>query len=223
MEDTSDITWLGHASFYITDKTTPQAVYYIDPFDLHQPTLPKASVIFITHAHYDHLSQSDIMKIIDDDTVVVAPPDCLSQLTLPEKQKFPVGPNNAYRIKDLSFQTVPAYNIHPDRLSFHPKINYWVGYILTINGKRFYHPGDSDYIPEMNDLTKEHLDVAFLPIGGTYTMDVNQAIQAANAIGANLTIPMHYKRLLGEHAKEVEEKFIAGVTNSKVVTLTELA
>ena len=108
------------------------------------------------------------------------------------------------------------------RLSFHPKANNWVGYIFELNGQKIYHAGDTDFTEEMRNLKNLNLDVALLPIGGTYTMDVQEAAEAANEIAAKTTIPMHYKNLVGENYKSIEEEFKRLVKNSKVVILKEL-
>ncbi|PIZ97811.1 MAG: Zn-dependent hydrolase, partial [Candidatus Levybacteria bacterium CG_4_10_14_0_2_um_filter_36_16] len=131
-------------------------------------------------------------------------------------------PNKSYEINGFKFDTVPAYNVVPERLSFHPKSNNWVGYIFNLNGLTIYHAGDTDFTAEMNTFDKLSIDIAMLPMGGTYTMNVEEAIEAANAIGAKKTIPMHYKSLLKEKACEAEEKLKKGVVNSEVVILEEL-
>lgn len=215
-----DITWFGHASFVFLDKATGQKIYYVDPFELPEKPLEKADIVFITHAHPDHLSEGDINRILKDDTVVVATPDSLETLNISNK-KYPVEPNEKYDVKGFNFETVPAYNINPRRLQAHPKANNWVGYIFDINGKKIYHAGDTDFIPEMRDLASKKLDIAMLPMGGTYTMDVFEMINAANTIRAKYTVPMHYKRLLGENYKLAEEKLKKGVTNSQAVILPE--
>lgn len=217
MENMDNIKWFGHASFSFTDEQGNK-VYYIDPFDLKGDFEP-ADLIFITHAHYDHCSFEDVKKILKDDSVIIAPPDCLKKIDVPN-QKTPVEPNGSYDVKGFKFWTFPAYNIDKN---FHPKEKNWVGYFFNINGKKIYHAGDTDFIPEMEGLKKWNIDIAILPIGGTYTMDVDEAIKAANAIGAKITIPMHYRRLLGEKYKEAEEKLKAGVTNSKVMILSEVS
>jgi len=216
-----NVTWLGHASFCFTDSQTGQKIYYVDPFQFKNKNLDKADIIFITHAHYDHLSNTDISLILKPKTTVVATPDSLKTLNITQV-KFPVEPNKSYEINGFKFDTVPAYNVVPERLSFHPKSNNWVGYIFNLNGLKIYHAGDTDFILEMKSLKNLNLDIAILPMGGTYTMDVDEAIEAANAICAKKTIPMHYKSLLKEKAKIAEEKFKKGVTNSEVVILEEL-
>lgn len=215
-----NVKWFGHASFSFVDKSSGQRVYYVDPFQMPQKNLPKADIIFITHAHHDHLSLGDIDVLLKDDTVVVATPDSLETLKI-ENEKFPVEPNKQYNVRGFEFETVPAYNIKLQRLEYHPQKNNWVGYIFDVNQVRFYHAGDTDYIPEINELSERKIDVAMLPIGGTYTMGVDEAVLAANAIKAKKTIPMHYKMLLGDKTKETEERFIEGVKNSEVVILPE--
>lgn len=223
MENLDFITWFGHASFAFKDTTTGQQIYYIDPFQLPSIDLQKADLIFVTHAHQDHMSPQDINLIIKETCVVIAPPDCLAQMDLKEEQKQTVEPHASYEVKGFKFQTIPAYNIKPERLQAHPKSNNWVGYIFTVNGKKIYHAGDTDFTDEMKQLKDLHLDIAMLPMGGKYTMPVEETIEAANTIAAKITIPMHYKRLLGEGYKDAEERLRQGVTNSKVIILPELS
>lgn len=217
------IKWFGHASFAITDSANGNRIYFIDPFELPPWNSDKADLIFITHAHYDHLSEGDIDSILKNDTIVVATPDSLSTLKIKEESKFPVAPYTFYTVKKIPFETVPAYNTKPERSNFHPRSNNWVGYIITVNNQKIYHAGDTDFIPEMKSFDKLRIDIAMLPMGGTYTMGVEETIEAANAIKAKITIPMHYKRLLGDGYKEAEEKVRSGVTNSKVLILDEVS
>lgn len=213
-----NISWFGHASFSIKSKEGGK-FYFVDPFDLKRLPNEKADAIFITHAHYDHWSPNDIRKLIKQDTVVVAPNGC-QNLNLPSNAFMIVGPDRIITVAGIRIKTIPAYNVKPDRLSYHPKENKWVGYIFEIGESRIYHAGDTDFIPEMKNLTD--IDVTMLPIGGTYTMDVKEAIQAANMIKAKVTIPMHYRRLLGDRAKDAEEEFKTGV-KGKVVVMRELS
>jgi L-ascorbate metabolism protein UlaG (beta-lactamase superfamily) len=216
------INWFGHASFYFIDQNGNK-IYFVDPFQLRNRAKEKADLIFITHAHSDHFSPADIDEIIHSKTTVIAPPDILEKIDIEDERKITVEPNNEYQIKGFKFQTIPAYNNHPDKLNFHPKSNNWVGFIFELNGKKIYHAGDADFIEEMKKLKDLHLDIAMLPIGGTYTMEVEEAASAANAIAAKTTIPMHYKNLLGGKFKQVEEKFKFLVTNSSVLILDEIS
>ena len=216
-----NIQWLGHASFHFIDGNGHK-IYYVDPFDLESLTPQKADLVFITHAHQDHFSLIDLKKILKDDTIIIAPPDILREIGRKEALKQAVEPNKSYAVKGFKFQTIPAYNTNPEKLHFHPKNNHWVGYIFELNGKKIYHAGDTDFIPEMKELKNLNLDVAMLPIGGKFTMEVEEASEAANAIAAKITIPMHYKRLNPANYQELEEKFKQLVTASKVEVLEEL-
>lgn len=218
-----NIRWWGHASFAITDTSNNNRIYFIDPFELPGSVSDKADLIFVTHAHYDHLSEGDINRILKPETTVIATPDSLATLKIPDEQKFPVASNNSYKVKGTKFETIPAYNVRPERLNYHPRSNNWVGYILFVNNQKIYHAGDTDFISEMRNLASKSLDIAMLPMGGSYTMAVDETIEAANAIAAKITIPMHYRRLLGGKSKEAEEKLKSGVTNSKVVILEEIS
>lgn len=222
METVPHITWLGHASFQFVD-THGNCIYYVDPFELPNKPLDKADLLFITHAHPDHLSPHDIAPLVKEDTCVIAPIDCLEKLTLGEDQQYPILPGEEHTVKGFHFITIPAYNVDAEKRSFHPKANNWVGYVFTLNGKKIYHAGDTDIIPEMETLASLHIDIALLPMGGTYTMDVTQAAQAANIITAKITIPMHYKKLLGDGYKQAEEQFKKLVTKSHVVILDEVS
>jgi len=216
-----NIQWLGHASFHFIDENGHK-IYYVDPFNLESLTPEKADLVFITHAHQDHFSLIDLEKITKDNTIIIAPPDILREIGRKEALEQPVEPNKNYAVKGFKFQTIPAYNTNPEKLHFHPKTNNWVGYIFELNGKKIYHAGDTDFIPEMKELKKMNVDIALLPIGGKFTMEVEEAADAANAIAAKITIPMHYKRLNPGVYKELEEKFKHLVINSEVMILEEL-
>jgi len=187
-----NISWLGHASFKIADDK----VLYIDPWKLKRED--KADIILITHSHYDHLSLEDISKVQTEDTVIVVPSDGASKLKGNIKT---VRPGDSLAVKGIDIEVVPAYNIKKD---YHPKGNRWVGFVINIKGTRIYHSGDTDFIPEMK---KIKADIALLPIGGTYTMDVAEAVEAVKAINPEVAIPMHYGDIIGsvEDARKFKE------------------
>lgn len=183
---TDHIHWYAQAAFRIEDGGKQ---IYIDPFMLPSKDLPKADIIFISHAHYDHFSSKDIEKIKKDGTMFVAPKDVATELKGEVKV---VAPNQRFELGKLKVKTIPSYNITKN---FHPKSNNWVGYVITLStGETIYHAGDTDFIPEMKTL---EVDVALLPCGGTYTMDAKQAADAANAFKPKIVIPMHYGDVVG--------------------------
>jgi L-ascorbate metabolism protein UlaG (beta-lactamase superfamily) len=185
-----NIEHLGHSSFKIKEIK----VIYIDPFNIVKPE--PADIILITHSHFDHCSIKDIQKLVKNGTEIFITPDCQSKLNHLDGVKINlVHPNKVYTIGSIKIETIPAYNINK---RFHPKANDWVGYIVTVNKKRVYHAGDTDFIPEMNLL--ENIDIALLPIGGTYTMDVDEAAAAANSFKPKVFIPMHYDAVEGTSA-----------------------
>lgn len=214
------IKWFGHASFMFADKVSGNRIYYVDPFEFKGAGKEKADIIFITHAHYDHCDSDSVKKIMKPTTIIVVPGGCKEKLGV--KAEFvDAVPNREYDVNGFKFRTVPSYNVKPDRLQYHPKGNSWVGYVFQLNNQTVYHAGDTDFIPEMKQIGK--INVAMLPIGGTYTMDADEAIVAANTIAADITVPMHYRRLLGDAYKSAEEKLKVGVKNSKVVILEQVA
>lgn len=182
-----NIEWLGHSGFKIKENK----VIYIDPFEIEGGE--RADVIFITHSHYDHCSIADLKKLVTSQTVIVTHPDCQSKLSgkVQSKEVVLVEPGKKYTAGGVQFETVPAYNTNKD---FHPKHNEWVGYIITIKGKRVYHAGDTDLIPEMKSISA---DIALLPVSGTYVMIADEAAKAAAVINAKAFVPMHYGKIVG--------------------------
>lgn len=183
------IEHLGHAGFKVTDSDT----IYIDPFNVN--TDEKADIILITHEHYDHCSIKDIQKLVKQDTIIVTVADCqskLSSVVSSIKGVKIVRPGAKLMIGNVSIEAVPAYNINKQ---FHPKANEWVGFIVTIKGKRIYHAGDTDLIPEMKNIT--NIDAALLPVSGTYVMTAEEAAKAAEIIKPKIAVPMHYGAIVG--------------------------
>ena len=195
------IHWLGHASFRIEDGATQ---IYIDPWKI-PSNLPKADVIFITHAHYDHFSKEDIAKIAKEGTAYFAPKDVAYQI---KGTVIAVTPGQTYNLGDLKIKTTPAYNIGKQ---FHPRQNNWVGYVIALStGQRIYHSGDSDFIPEMKIVVT---DFALLPIGGTYTMTAKEAAEAANAFKPQVVIPIHWGDIFGTRSDAEDfKKMFTGKT-----------
>jgi L-ascorbate metabolism protein UlaG (beta-lactamase superfamily) len=179
-------TWFRQSAFlYRGDGLT----VYIDPWGV--TTDDKADVLFITHAHYDHFQPDEIEKVRKPDTRIFAPADVARELS---GNVTPVKPGDAIDAGVLKAQAVPAYNTAEERLDMHPKKNNWVGYVITLGSNVYYHAGDTDHAPE---LSKVRADVAFLPIGGTYTMDAVEAAEMAKVLGPKLAVPMHFGFVVG--------------------------
>ena len=180
---------LCHSSIRINKEK----VIYIDPFRIDK-NYNDADLIFITHDHYDHYSEEDIDKIKKEDTIIIAPEELLTKLLRKGFRKdsiITVEPNKKYMIQGMKFETIPAYNTNKQ---FHPKENGWVGYIIEIKGVRYYIAGDTD-ITEENKKVK--CDVAFVPVGGTYTMDFKEAAFLINEIKPKIAVPIHYGSVVG--------------------------
>ncbi len=211
MERYDNIFWVGHACFYIKVHDT---TIFIDPFRVSDKIKEKADIILITHAHYDHNSKADIDKVRKDSTKFVAAPKCLD---LKDYKGLELSkPGFKTKFNGIGIEAVSAYNSNSERLKYHPKVENWVGYILDVDGTRIYHAGDTDFIPEMNRI--KDIDVALLPMGGTYTMAVDEAIDAANAIKPKTLVPMHYKMLLGmEGSKQLEDKIRSKISNAMIM------
>jgi L-ascorbate metabolism protein UlaG (beta-lactamase superfamily) len=213
-----NVMWIGHASFIIKENGMN---IFVDPFRI-QKDFGKADVLLITHAHMDHYSKDDIAKIIKEDTKVVCSPGTMT--TADHKHVTIARPGFKGKVAglELEIEAIPAYNTKEERLAFHPRANDWVGFVLTVGGKRIYHAGDTDFVEEMKGL--KNIDLALLPAGGGYTMGDDEMIAAANAIGAKNSAPIHYKALLGESGSAaLETKFKNSVRGGIILREIEKA
>lgn len=190
-------------------------VIYFDPYKLQIGDIEPADFIFSSHEHFDHCSPEDISKLIKSETVLITIPLCkekLGDLISKFKEIKYVKPGDVLSINGINIEAVPAYNIDKFRspgVPYHPPTDGKVGFVLEIDGVRVYHAGDTDYIPEMKSL--KNIDVAFLPVSGTYVMTAEEAAEAAKAINPKLAVPMHYSEIVGtiDDAKKFKE--LAGV------------
>jgi L-ascorbate metabolism protein UlaG (beta-lactamase superfamily) len=178
------IQWLGHASFKICYE---DKVIYIDPWKL-KDSPGDATLVLVSHSHYDHYSQEDIAKAGGPDAKLIASADVIAK----EKAGEAILPGLTVALDGIWLKGVPAYN--PDK-QFHPKSNNWVGFVIEIGSKRIYYAGDTDLTEEMKAL--KDIDVALLPVGGTYTMDAKEAAEATMHIKPKLAIPYHWGDIVG--------------------------
>lgn len=174
---------------------------YFDPFQINHD-YNDADILLITHDHYDHYSEEDIDRVVKKDTIVVAPMDLKEKLLnhgFQIEQIVLVEPNQNYQIKGIEVHTIPAYNTNK---AFHKKEYGWVGYLIMLDGITYYIAGDTD-------ITEENLqvrcDVAFVPVGGTYTMTYEEGARLVNQIHPKIAIPIHYGSIVG--TKEDGKKF----------------
>lgn len=170
-------------------------VVYFDPFKLDGSSIENADIIFITHSHYDHFSEEDIKKIKKENTKIVITEDLYvqtSMLGFDEKDILTVLPNNQYEFCGIKFKTIPAYNTNK---KFHKREYNWVGYIVEIDNEIVYVAGDTDITDEAINVK---CDIALVPIGGTYTMNAEEAVKLITEImPKKCAIPTHYKTLVG--------------------------
>ncbi|MDO8136459.1 MAG: MBL fold metallo-hydrolase [Candidatus Brocadiales bacterium] len=192
------IKWLGHDSM----KIKGDKVIYIDPWKL-KDTEP-ADIVLITHDHYDHCSPEDVARVTKKGTVVVGAADVGKKF---KKEDFRVvKAGDRVTINGVTVEAVPAYNTNKQ---FHPRASGWVGYIVTMKGKRIYHAGDTDHIPEMEGM--KDIDVALVPVSGTYVMTAEEAAQAVNKMRPKIAVPMHYGDIVGTKADAERFKKLAQV------------
>lgn len=198
------IVWLGHDGFRIDGSKT----IYFDPFKI--ASTKEADIILVSHEHFDHCSPDDIARIQKDHTIVITEKDSAAKLSGDVRV---VTPGEVVTVGEVKVATVPAYNIGKQ---FHPREKGWLGFIVEMDGVRVYHAGDTDFIPEMKDI---QVDVALLPVSGTYVMTADEAVQAARAIRPRAVIPMHYGEIVGD-GKDAES-FKQALSDEMQVVLLE--
>ncbi|MEM1558623.1 MAG: MBL fold metallo-hydrolase [Thermoproteota archaeon] len=193
------IYWLGHASFRIVGEGK---TIYIDPYKIKGGSA--ADIILVTHNHFDHFSVDDIKKISTPSTVIVGPKECEAKFRTLNMEHKIVKPGASLDLSGVRIDAVPSYNVSK---SFHPKLDGKVGYVVTVSGVKIYHAGDTDRIPEMANIKP---DISLLPVGGTYTMNAEDAAQASIDIGTGIFIPMHYGTIVGDKSDAERFKSIVG-------------
>ncbi|MBI5158898.1 MBL fold metallo-hydrolase [Candidatus Micrarchaeota archaeon] len=206
------IEFVGHSCFRIEFGNM---VLLTDPFfaseangkkRLFPPSLTAADVrsmdlIFVSNEHDDHCDKDGIKEIVErTGATVVAPRPALAKLSIPERNKVDVRTGDEFELKQLNIKVVKA---------LYPQSTYPVGYIIEKDNKRLYFAGDTY---EFADMVNLKCDIAFLPIGGSYTMDPISVLKAVWEIKPKYVIPMHYntfdriKQDLTDWSREVKAK-----------------
>lgn len=187
------ISWLGHDGFKIKNAKT----VYVDPYEIKGGEA--ADILLISHNHEDHCSPEDVKKIVSEKTTIITTAESKRELSKTKAKEILVAkPGQKILIDDVAIETVPAYNVNKFRSPghpFHPKENEMLGFIVTMNGVRIYHAGDTDLIPEME---RFNVDVACLPVSGTYVMTAEEAVESTRHIKLKVAIPMHYGSIVGD-------------------------
>jgi L-ascorbate metabolism protein UlaG (beta-lactamase superfamily) len=191
------VEWLGHSGFRVR---AGRLTVYIDPYRVGEAAAP-ADLILVTHGHYDHFSPRDIEALSHRGTWLVAPASVAEQVG---GHVLSIAPGEVIEpdfARGLAIHAIAAYNTskrNADGRPFHPREAGFVGYDLNIQGERLYHAGDTDVVPEMDDVAGA--DVALLPVSGTYVMTAEEAAEAARRIQPGVAVPMHWGEHIGTKA-----------------------
>ena len=189
-----NLEWLGHAGFRIKTRA---GIVYIDPYRVDDDA-PQADFILITHDHFDHFSRDDVVRLAGRRTTAIGPATVTEQL---KGRTVSVAPGDTVELDELEVTALPAYNTNKLDSSgkpFHARDAGWLGFVLRDGPRRIYHSGDTDVIPEMDQAAG--VDVALLPVSGTYVMSPLEAAEAARRIDPGVAVPMHWGTVIGSEA-----------------------
>lgn len=198
------LQWLGHAGFKLCHEDT---VIYIDPWKLKESP-HDATLVLVSHIHYDHYSPDDIDKVRGPNTKLVSSADVIAK----EGAGEVIRPGQTIEFDTVRLTAVAAYNSDKQ---FHPKANNWIGFIIEVDSKSIYYAGDTDLTEEIKAL--KDIDLVLLPAGGTYTMNASEAAEATKHINPKQAIPYHWGDIIGSSSDA--EKF-ARLTECEVKILS---
>lgn len=192
-------------------KITLDKIIYFDPYKIENDK-HDADIIFITHNHYDHMDKESIEKIKNKNTIIIAPKTMKEVIKdIKVKDYIFLNPNEELNIDNLNIKTIPAYNINK---TFHPRENNWLSYIITFNNISYYIAGDTDKTIEAENVK---CDMALIPIGGHFTMNVNEATELIKIINPKIVIPIHYGSIIGNIDDGKKLKNNLSSTNIEVI------
>ena len=179
------ITWLGHSCFFL--EGTKKVL--IDPFSPSGPITVTPDIIALTHGHGDHIGETLRLKC-----KTVAINETAKILTARGIPAVGMNLGGTIEVDGVTFTMTLA--LHSGGLEIEGSMLYGggaCGYVIGMDGIRVYHAGDTALFSDMKLIGEIYQpDVALLPIGGKFTMGPQEAMMAAQFIGAPLVIPMHY-------------------------------
>jgi L-ascorbate metabolism protein UlaG (beta-lactamase superfamily) len=212
------ITWLGHAAFKIE---IANRTVLIDPWLDGNPTSPikaseitKADVVYVTHDHHDHLG--DAFNICRKTGATFAAVVDLAGYAEENGIENIVGFNIGGTVEIKGVKLVMTQATHTASRGTP------TGVIIEGEGKTVYHAGDTGLFSEMSFIGELHkLDVALIPMGGYYTMEAREAVEAVRLLKPRVVIPMHYKTfpVLAQSADEFARNVREKMPKVKVVVL----
>ncbi|MFZ0391836.1 MAG: metal-dependent hydrolase [Calditrichia bacterium] len=189
-----ELTYLGHSAVYLKGE---KGRLIIDPFLSDNPiaeTRPediKVDFVLLTHGHGDHLG--DALQIAKaNDAPIVAPFELANYCADKGAEVHPMHIGGAH---DFPFGRVKLTIAHHGSAA--PDGTYTgnpCGFLITMDGKLFYHPGDTGLFYDMKLIGEmNEIDLALLPIGDNFTMGIEDAVKAAEFLHPKEVIPIHYK------------------------------
>lgn len=205
--DTEKLIQTVEVLYHSSIRITGEKVVYIDPYGVDRD-YRDAGLVLITHDHFDHFSPEDIARVRGTDTVAVVPASLAGKARgLGFARVITAAPGEDFTAAGLRIRAVAAYNTNKPN---HPKANGWVGYLIEMNGARYYIAGDTDDTPEARAVA---CDLALVPVGGTYTTDAAEAAALVNAIRPKAAVPTHYAAIVGsrEDARRFAEALDSGI------------
>jgi L-ascorbate metabolism protein UlaG (beta-lactamase superfamily) len=215
-----DVRFLGHACFELSDG---DETVLIDPFLTGNPKCAiaaddaAATTILVTHGHADHIG--DTVAIAKrTGAPVVAIVEIANELAEEGVDVFDPNLGGTVRFEWGSVKLVPAWHT-----STTPKgtVNTPAGLLINFNDTIVYHLGDTCVFSDLQLVGKRTpIDLALVPIGGHYTMDATDAVDAAQLVGAKAIIPCHYNTFpLIEADVQAFKSDVESATSSNVVVL----
>ena len=199
-----EINYIGHSTIELVDGDTR---VLIDPFLA--PNNPAAKVsaedvepthVFITHAHADHFADAvavgkrtgaafvtltELANVLDEQGIEAV------DANLGGTVRYDWG--WVKLVQAFHTSTVPGSDDRPYSPTPGTVIGAASGVVVNLGGKTFYHLGDTALFSDLKLIAERTpVDVAFIPIGGHYTMDRHDAVVAAEFVGAEIVIPVHF-------------------------------